>query len=141
LRTRPVDSPAVDPYERFDAGSTSAELDGAILAQQTLAAAAVDADDRPVGLLAAEAPRPVAARRSLGDLLQEGIRAGAEGEGFDLDLQRRQPIPIAGIPRGYPEVTRLALRKRDPVGTAIAVQAAQRTPVATVIRSQDFVSA
>src|SRR5690606_9567991 len=48
---------AIDQHEGFDAETAARDLDRAVLADQSLLAAAIQAEDGPVGLLTAEAAR------------------------------------------------------------------------------------
>ena len=66
--------------EGLDAEAALGDFDRAVFAEQALLAAAVDADDRPVGLLAGEAAREAAARRLLGQGLDEIVGRGGERE-------------------------------------------------------------
>src|SRR5207237_7032317 len=76
----PGDHLRTGAHEWLDRKSAFRDFERTVLGKQSSVAAAVDADDCPVRLLAREAAWKVAARRFARDSFEESIRRSAEGE-------------------------------------------------------------
>jgi hypothetical protein len=132
-RVRPAQQLAIDDHERFDAETALPHFDRAVFADQPLLGAAVDAEDRPVRLLAAETAWKQPTRRLLRDRRHEIVRM--RGEGQRLDPHFAQGIArtrtIAQFDR---EMSRFRFRQRDPVATSIAARDhAQFAPMSAIV--------
>ena len=152
----PGDQPAVVDDKGFDAGASAAQFDGAVLADQAALAAAVHADQGPVGLFAKEAARIEAAPVFFRHGLDEGRGVLAEGQGFNLDLVQgvggRLPRPqsLAGAggadhvrggdrpQRLQPQPARGRLGRAQPIDAAVsALHGRQFAPVPPVYRRRN----
>src|SRR5690606_22216261 len=78
LHVGPAEQPPAVEHERLDTEAATGQFDRAILADQALLVAAIDPDDGPVRLLAAEAPRQPATWQFPGQRLDEVV--GMRGE-------------------------------------------------------------
>ncbi len=140
LHVGPAQTLAVQQQERLDAEAALAHFDRTVLADQALLAAAVQADDGPVWLLAAEATREPAAGGIGRHRLDEIVRGRSEGQRLQRDVG--DAVAEAGaVLQVDAHVARLGLGQRQPVGAAVAgADGAQLAPAAAVGRALQLVA-
>src|SRR5690606_65016 len=114
-------------HEGLDAEAAPRQLDRAILADQALLVAAVDADDGPVRLLAAEAARQPATGQLLRQRLDEVVGMRREAERLHLRLGQR----VASAFKAQCDAARFRFGQGEPVAVAAALlDRAHRAPLA-----------
>src|SRR5690606_13448805 len=110
LHVGPAEQPPAVEHERLDTEAATGQFDRAILADQALLVAAIDPDDGPVRLLAAEAPRQPATWQFPGQRLDEvvGMRGEIErlylgfGQCVAANLQPQRDAPCLRLRQGEP---------------------------------------
>ncbi len=130
----PAQHLAVEHHERLDAEAGARRLQGAVLAHQRLLAAAVQAQQGPVRLLAGEAPRQRPARQVARDRAHEIIGRGGELQRLQADVADAI-APAGPVDQIEPQVARLGLGQGQPIAAATTGgHLAQPVPVAAVDR-------
>ena len=120
LHVRPADPAPIHLHEGLDADAALGDLDGAVFANQTLLASAIEADDGPVRLLAAETAREPALRRIGRHRLDQVV--GMRGERQRLHVQAGQGERGARtITHRQADVTRFGFGQRQVVASAVAL--------------------
>ncbi len=130
----------VGHQERLERVPAGADLDRAVLRYQSAVVAPVDADQRPVRLLAAEAARVATTRGALRNLLDEF--GGRVCERWIGQLDRLQAIGIRGaLVEQQPDPARLRVGQAHHLFvTAGLKQLARGRPALSVLGELDFVS-
>ena len=135
--TGPVHPRAVfQQHGGFKAVTRAPDFERTVLAEQrTARAAAVDADQCPVVLLADEGPRQVAARRVGGQRGQHAVEVGPLGG----TLQHR-PRQVRAPTQGHAQMARLALGQEQRVEPAVtAANTAEQAPCAAIVAGEQRV--
>ncbi|MNM52121.1 hypothetical protein D3C81_631930 [compost metagenome] len=131
---RPTQHLAVQYHERFDAEAGLGRFQRAVLAHQCLLAAAVQAQQRPVRLLAAEATWQRAARQIGTDRADEIVRRVGKGQRLEADVTDAV-TPAGAVLQIKAQVTRFGFRQGQPIATATTgIHFAQLVPIAPVTR-------
>ncbi len=120
--------------KRLERRRAHAQLAGGVFGHQRLALAAVQADHRPIDLLARESARIRAARGFACHRLDQRIRRFAEGE--RLDDQLGEPGRIAVRRHGQADEARFLLRQGEIVATAAGARHVAHRPVARAVGGQ-----
>src|SRR5204862_1009902 len=101
---------------------------------------AVDADDRPIRLLARKSSRERSAGRVTCERLEEGVRRRAERKVLDLDLRDAVGV-LRSIVQDKPHETRLRIGRQQGIGTATSFgDGAHPYPALAIVGEFDVVT-
>ncbi len=111
---RPVQQLAIQADERLDAEAALGRLQRAILADQRLLLATIEAEQGPVRLFAHIGTRQRTARQIGGHRGQEGIGRGGERQRLECDVTDAI-APVRAVAQIETHVARVGIRQRQPI--------------------------